>query len=370
MAQEMTVRERLLAALSLKETDRLPINLYGVFPFSPDDWRCQRASYLPLVDFAREHADPFCRWNLGWPEFYTDAPILERFLEEGNFLERTVETPRGPITTITNTSPATQWTKKYYCQDQEDIERFMSIPYEPARPDLTPALELERSVGDRALMYTGLHDPIAMVGDLFGPDEFAIRCIRDTATVKGMMAKVYEHLQDYVHYLLHNGPRSVYCIGGPEYATAPLLAPRYFDEFVMPFDAPLVDLIRSHGSWPIIHCHGRLNGVLDRIAAMGAFGLHPIEAPPMGDVTLADVKRRVGDQLCLIGNIQIGDVLSLTPAEIDAQVRQAITDAADGGGFILSITASPYEEELSPRSLANYVQIVESGRRYGPQSAS
>jgi len=364
MSQTMTVRQRLLAALALKEPDRLPITLYGVYPYSHDDWRYQRPSYRPLLDFAREQTDPFCLWNVEHPEFYTNVPIRTRTLEGGAFAERTVETPLGPISTITNTSPATQWTRKHYCQNQEDIDRFMSIRYEPARPDLTPALELERSVGEKALMYIGLLDPIAIVGDLFEPEDFAIRCITETATIKKMIEKVSEHVCDYVQYLLDHGPRSIYMIAGAEYATAPLLAPRYFDEFVIPFDTQLVDLIQCHGSWPVIHCHGQLDGVLERIADMGAVGLHPMEAPPMGDVPLAEVKRRVGDRLCLIGNIQIGDVIALAPEEIDQQVGEAVKDGAAGGGFILSITASPYEEELSPRALANYMQIVESARKY------
>ena len=275
-----------------------------------------------------------------------------------------METPQGPITCITNTSPATQWIKKFYLQDDDDVRRFLSIPYEPLRPDLAPALELERAVGEQALMFTSLLDALGVVADLFTPEDFAVRCLREKATIKKLIEKVFEQFYDYLHHLLDHGPRSLYMIGGPELATAPLLSPAYFDEFVVPFDSRLIDLIHQHGSWAAIHCHGRLDGVLERIADMAPDGLHPMEAPPMGDVPLARVKQRVGNRLCLIGNVQAGEVISLSPEDIDHRVQEAVQEGAPGGAFILSTTASPYDEELTERTLQNYVQLVESGRRY------
>ena len=84
----------------------------------------------------------------------------------------------------------------------------------------------------------------------------------------------------------------------------------------------------------------------------------------MGDVQLAEVKRRVGDRMCLIGNVQIGDVIGGERDEVDVRVREAVRDGAPGGGFILSITASPYEEKLSEQTLENYRQFVRSGREH------
>jgi Uroporphyrinogen decarboxylase (URO-D) len=358
----LNVRERLLTALAGKEPDRVPITLYGVYPYSVGDWRASRPSYRPLLDLAREETDPFCQWNVDQGIFYSHVPTTVKALEDGAFVERTIKTPLGRLICVTNTSPATQWIKKFYLQDDDDVQRFFSIPYEPVRPDLQPVLELEETAGERALMCTSFLDGLGVVADLFTPEEFAVRCISQRRTIRGMVEKISEQLYDYLAHLLTHGPKSLYIIGGPELATAPLLAPRYFDEFVTAFDRRLVEMIHRHGSWAAIHCHGRLNGVLERIADLGADALHPCEAPPMGDVPLAEVKRRVGDRMCLIGNIQIGDVISGERADVNARVREAIRDGAPGGGFVLSITASPYEEELSAQALENYRQLVRSGR--------
>jgi uroporphyrinogen decarboxylase len=107
-----------------------------------------------------------------------------------------------------------------------------------------------------------------------------------------------------------------------------------------------------------------MGGVLERLADLGAEALHPCEAPPSGDVPLSEIKRRVGDRLCIVGNVQIGDIIHGTRQDVDERVREAVRDGAPGGGLILSTSASPYQEELAPQALDNYVQLVESGHRY------
>ncbi len=78
----------------------------------------------------------------------------------------------------------------------------------------------------------------------------------------------------------------------------------------------------------------------------------------MGDITLAEAKRRVGDRLCFIGNLQIGDMMRAEPHEIRAQVRRIRQDVPTG--MILSTSATPYETVLSERLLANYIAALEA----------
>ncbi|MCC7355019.1 MAG: hypothetical protein IT330_14840 [Anaerolineae bacterium] len=61
---------------------------------------------------------------------------------------------------------------------------------------------------------------------------------------------------------------------------------------------------------------------------------------------------------------QVADLIADQREDVDRRVHEAVRDGAPDGGFTLSIIASPYEEELSPHTLANYVQFVGSGRKY------
>jgi uroporphyrinogen decarboxylase len=65
--------------------------------------------------------------------------------------------------------------------------------------------------------------------------------------------------------------------------------------------------------------------------------VNPLEIAPMGDVDLAEVKRAWGHKLAFMGNLHTTDImLRADPETVYNTARQAIRDAGQGGGFILS----------------------------------
>ena len=65
--------------------------------------------------------------------------------------------------------------------------------------------------------------------------------------------------------------------------------------------------------------------------------INPLEVPPMGDCDLAELKRRYGDRIALMGNLHTTEVmLHGSPEDVMRASREAIEAAGAGGGFILS----------------------------------
>ncbi len=90
--------------------------------------------------------------------------------------------------------------------------------------------------------------------------------------------------------------------------------------------------------------------------------IDPLELPPMGDCNLAELKRDFGDKIILKGNLHTTNVmLNGTPEEVAAASRQAIDDAAAGGGFILS-TGDQCGRDTPDENL---FAMVETARTYG-----
>ena len=58
----------------------------------------------------------------------------------------------------------------------------------------------------------------------------------------------------------------------------------------MVYDKPIADLIHNAGGPLHIHSHGPLKRCAALFHRIGADVLHPIEAPPMGNVTLREAK--------------------------------------------------------------------------------
>jgi len=122
----------------------------------------------------------------------------------------------------------------------------------------------------------------------------------------------------------------------------------------------MIRMIHAHGGFARIHSHGRLEAILDMIAAMGARGLDPIEPPPQGDVDLSYVRQRHGSQLVLFGNLEVTDLENLPPAQFEETVKRALDEgtAGEGRGFVLMPSAAPYGRTISATTMANYETMV------------
>jgi uroporphyrinogen-III decarboxylase len=155
-------------------------------------------------------------------------------------------------------------------------------------------------------------------------------------------------------------PGHLWRIYGPEYAAEPFLPPRLFQEYVVRYTEPMMKAIKKHGGFARVHCHGRLNAILDLICQIGADATDPIEPPPHGDVRLDYVRRRYGDRLVLFGNIELSDIESMEPAAFEPLIQQTLADGTrgDGRGFVLMPSAAPNGRQITPRILKNYETMV------------
>jgi uroporphyrinogen-III decarboxylase len=220
-------------------------------------------------------------------------------------------------------------------------------------------------VGDRGIVTCGITDPMGVLGGVCKAETLVLLCAARTEVMVRALDTYMERIYGFVEHLLRGGARPVFVIIGPEYITPPLLSPRFFRPLVADYVRRLVELIHAHGALAVIHCHGQLDAVLEALVETGADGLHPVEAPPMGNVTLADAKRRMQGRMCIVGNIQIGDMFDRTPDEIRALVLEAIRDAGQGGGLMLATSATPYQTPLPRKTLENFRALIAAYQTYG-----
>jgi len=367
----MTARERVVAALTCRQPDRVPLLVLGIDPLDPG-WRGRDPSYQPLIDLLlEERVEIKHRWGVDTGAFYSAAPTqtTSRTIEQDGRTrtETTLHTPKGPLTTVSQSVPGTTVTAavKRYVESEEDLERLLSLPYEPPRPDVSSFAQADREVGDRGVVTCRIADPMGIVGGVCQAEALVLLAATQTDVIVRALDVYMERIYGFLEHVLRGGAKPIFIIIGPEYVTPPLLSPRFFGPLVTDYLARLVELIHAHGALTIIHCHGNVDAVLEPLIETGADGLHPVEAPPMGDVTLPEAKRRMEGRMAVVGNIQIGDLFDRTPDEINRQVRDAIRDAGRGGGLVLATTATPYQLPLSPQTLGNVRALIEACRTYG-----
>ncbi|MFX1360578.1 MAG: uroporphyrinogen decarboxylase family protein [Promethearchaeota archaeon] len=123
--------------------------------------------------------------------------------------------------------------------------------------------------------------------------------------------------------------------GDLAYHTGPMMNPKKFNELLLPAYKTITDAVHERGGKIVLHTDGQITPLLDFIIGCGFDGLHSLE--PTANVDLALVKKKVGDKLCLLGNIDVAHVLTYgTKQEVYDAVKYAIKTAGSGGGFIVS----------------------------------
>jgi uroporphyrinogen decarboxylase len=120
----------------------------------------------------------------------------------------------------------------------------------------------------------------------------------------------------------------------------PFLSPCKFAEFVTPYLARLIRGYRDLGFYVIKHTDGNIMPIIDQLVQANPHALHSLD--PQAGVDIAEVKRRYGDRLCLIGNVNCGLLDTGTPEEVVESARYALRHGMPGGGYIFSTSNCIY----------------------------
>ena len=147
--------------------------------------------------------------------------------------------------------------------------------------------------------------------------------------------------------------------GDLAYKTGPMMSPKKFNELLLPAYKKITDTVHDRGKKIVLHTDGQVTPLLDFVVNCGFDGLQSLE--PTAGVDLALVKKKVGDKLCLMGNIDVAhDLVYGTKKEVYDAVKYAIKTAGPGGGFIVS-PANMHPAVKVP----NLRWMVEATKKYG-----
>jgi len=365
----MTGKERLLALFENREADILPVWL--LFPFHPlgcyaDVYK--QPSYQPLLSLIDTYCVTLDRRSYTKQHFCfnSNPDIVQRtIIENINGVPTEVREIRYNDLILRKFVETTDQGKqiRWFADDPAVLEKITQIPYCPVKADFSVYEKEKSELAERGLMMMDLGDPLVPLYNLASAQDFAMWTLTDYEAMLAFIDVMYARILEVYKLYLENDIGDVFFIVGTEFAGPPLVSPAKFNELSVRYVKGIVDLIRSYGKYSIVHYHGNLFRVLSGMKEINPDGLHTIEAPPIGDCTLAQAREALGNMI-LIGNIQYDDLRSQTPEGIEALVKDAAAGAA-GGRFILSPTAGPYEENITKHQLDNYIAFIKAGVKYG-----
>ena len=350
----MTRRDRLLAAMRREQPDRPPVRVYGAMP-SARAW--MHPSFHPLIDLAIEKTDVVDGAGIpGGPAYSAAFDLHPRVTNEPidrpGYVKRTVAYPtaKGDLYYIDAWSDCgyPRQNMKHLIADEKDAARFLSVPDEDLPFDLSDLFHKEADLGDQGIVAICCNDPGYWIHWMLGSVTLAFWSIEKRDLLHALYDKVHNNTEALLKRVLLLAPGRVLSSGGGgEKWIPPLQSPADFDEFLAPSVKRIADLVHENDGLLWYHCHGRVRDFISRFADAGVDCIHPVEPPPMGDVTLAQAKEIARGRIALEGNIQLGDLLTQSPDEVRAMVRAVVKQGRPAGGFILG-TSGGIENVSNP----------------------
>jgi len=360
----MTPRERLLAALSGCLPDRLPATTHHVMPYFLDKYlggipaqaffdrfgldaitwtvphrpEADRGEYLdPLQGtpgFLESRRVATDRWRIFSEDVFTTGHKLTRY----RFV-----TPRGTLTTVLEDAGYTTWVAEPLIKERRDIDPIALYATAP-HCDVDAVNRTAAEFGSRGIVrgHICCFDVFGQPGCwqdaacLVGTQNLILAAHDDPAWVHELLAVLQRRKKVFVDSLA--GARyDLLELGGGD-ASASVISPRLFDEFVAPYDAELIDAAHRAGQRIVYHICGKVMPLVERLVAMHPDAIETFTPAGMGgDTDLAAAKARIAGRACMIGGFdQFHFFTGCTPDATRAEVRRCFQEAGGGGGFILS----------------------------------
>lgn len=141
--------------------------------------------------------------------------------------------------------------------------------------------------------------------------------------------------------------------------TGPFISPAMFSEFITPHLARLTKGYRDLGFYVVKHTDGNIMPILNDLLQTNPHALHSLD--PQGGVDIAEVKRKAGNRVCLIGNVNCGALDTGTDAEVEASVRYSLKHGMPGGGYVFGTSNCIY----TGMRLSRYELMLDVWRKEG-----
>lgn len=363
----MTNRERLMATLRGEPVDRPAVSFYeiggfAVDPAGPGPFNIYNSpSWQPLLRLAEEETDLI---RMRAPDIHPSSAVAaESYVENGaRFTRTTLRVAGRTLTSLTRRDPdvETVWVLEHLLKDVDDLRAYLQLPVEEEEVSVVNLHEEDARVGDRGIVMVDTPDPLCLAAGLFSMEDFTVIAFSELVLFHQLLERFARVLHRRTEIVAREFPGHLWRIYGPEYASEPFLPVRLFEEYVVRYTGPMVEAIQRHGGFARLHCHGRIRHLLPYFVQMGATATDPVEPPPQGDITLAEVRQRYGRELVLFGNLEITDIENLPAAAFERVVEQTLRDGTSGPGrgFVLMPSAAPYGREITPTTLENYRTMV------------
>ena len=199
---------------------------------------------------------------------------------------------------------------------------------------------LRERVGDTQMIhYHG--DGTFAIPDGAGIMEFAYGIADDPDGMKEKAENMANAAIERNKYLAAAGVDCLILCSDYCFNSGPFVSPAMFAEYIQPYLARIIEAARSEGLYTIKHTDGNIMPILDQLVDCHPHALHSLD--PMAGVDIRDFKQKVGDQVCLCGNVDCSLMQTGTEEQVIESARYCLTHGKPVGGYFFATSNVPFK---------------------------
>ena len=296
---------------------------------------------------------------------YVDAESV-RIFDDGDGAKVEGITPHG------------NWNRGAKLESKTDVDNYFApnpSTHSPIKPDdvrLTAASteqrEQEAPYADLRELHRNAIADSFRVGGFTTPFVSAIGAFSYQGTMEALLdkPKVFGYfIERATEGRLQNIRSSTHVDGFwfDEYYTD-VISPEHYDEYVFQPNLRLAQAVKESGKLCMYYFCGDIMAKLDKALALEVDAIAFEESKKWFKVDIAEVKKRVGSQKALVGNM---DGLHLLPKgtkkQIDAEVKRQLSVAAKDGGFVMG-AGSPIAPDTPTENMLVFLDATRKLGKY------
>jgi len=247
--------------------------------------------------------------------------------------------------------------RRSFINNEKDFDEF---PWEEAsKLDLGKFYEVQKYL-PKGMKIVALSGKIfTLTSMLMGFENFCINLVANSKFVEKVIEKVAHIQYDALRQII-NVPNvaAVWSYDDIAFGTGTMISPKALRKFFFPWYKRFGKICHDNNLLFFYHTDGKIWDVMDDLIEIGVDALHPIDPTCMD---IYEVKRKVGDKICIIGNISNDLLMRGTPEEIDELTKSRIKYLAPGGGYCVGSGNSVPDWA----KIENYKAMIEATFRYG-----
>jgi len=140
----------------------------------------------------------------------------------------------------------------------------------------------------------------------------------------------------------------------------PFYSPDAFEELIVPYLKEAITEYRKMGYYTIKHTDGNIMPILKQMADCKPDAIHSLD--PQGGISIPEVRKIVGPDICLIGNVHCGLLQTGTDEECREDILRSLREGmANGRGYIFSTSNCAY----TGMPLERYEMMIDIWREHG-----